>query len=127
MRTIARTLPIAAAALTLAACSSTSTTAPTEAPVVEQEPTQAPEPVEEPTTRPAPKPTPEPEFDPLHPDNIDPHLAELSVRMVWDETDAQGRQDLCFSYELFGPEWAQEAFGQDGLWPYFEAILLEEC
>lgn len=103
------------------------TPTPEPTPEPDPEPAPAPEPIEEPTTRPEPEPDPEPEFDPLDPDNIDPHLAELSVRMVWDETDAQGREDLCFSYELFGPEWAQEAFNQDGLWPYFEAILLEEC
>lgn len=109
-----------------------------EAPAPESETSQAPEPVAEPEPAPeptpTPEPTPEPEPEPATippasdlPAMTDAEIAELAVQMAWDDTDAQGRADMCLGYAVMGSEWASDAFGNDELWPYLEAILEEDC
>lgn len=77
MRTIARTLPLAALALALAACSTTSSTPTSE-----------------------PQPAPEPIVDLADYDD-----ALLLLDLTWQQQDAQARDDMCWGYDVLGADW----------------------
>lgn len=77
MKRIVRALPIAAAVLALAACSTTSST-----------PTSEPQPAPEPIV-----------------DLADYDGAMLLLGLAWDQQDAQARDDMCWGYDVLGADW----------------------
>lgn len=57
------------------------------------------------TDAPAPAPEPEPEPEP----SIEEDIAGLALEMVWEETPATEREDICFGME-FAPEMMIDTF-----------------